>query len=400
MKILLDAAAVLVMSGVVLLWIWLWDIAKDEKSWFLTPSVAGVAFCISLIPFALGVYLLLRKERESQAKDRDKAASKDGWNPNPGFEALSAPKQDKPKWGAFRGQAEEGTAIKRNREASEAPAMNASKSPEGGGWKPSARQREEPSPYIVLGVHESDTLEIIKDVYARLKAIYQPDNHPDVNEYSKAQKAAQMVKINTAYEWIINNHVNMPVRPPQKDDVKILYREACELINSKEYVRGIQTISKLITLDPNDAGYFNLLGISYERLNNYQEAVKAFDSAIALGANNASIFNLRGFSYAQMGDAGRAIEDYGRAIKLDPAFSDAFNNRGITHKENGDLRRAIEDFNKAIQLDPKFAAAYTLRGLTYGELGGHQSKVEDFKTAARLGTTFAQEYLNEKGIEW
>lgn len=402
MNILLDAAGVLLMSGAVLLWIWLWRMVHNPDPWFPVPVLAGITLFVSLFFLALGLYLLKRKESRTDLNTagNNMTPVTTGWSSKTGFKESRPPKEEYAKAAEPGTQAEEETTAKREREEAAEPAPTASTAPGRSGGKPSDRESGVASPYIILGVHESDTLEAITDVYAGLATVYAPDKNSGVNEYSKARKAEQLEKIKSAYEWIRMNHQDASARPRQREDVKALYREACDLINSKEYLTAIQTISKSVALDPNDAACFNLLGSAHMCLSNYQEAVKAFDRAIELGANRARVFNNRGFSHAQLGDAERAIEDYDRAIKSDPKCADAFNNRGIYFAERGEHRRAIENFNSAIQLDPEFAEAYIQRGLAYGELGGHQSKAEDFKTAARLGSAFAQQYLNEKGIDW
>lgn len=387
-KAVVDAVGVLLMSAAALLWLWLWEILHNPEPWYLMPGMVGIMFFVSMVFLVTGIYLLQRTERKTDGGNAgDKLTPWVGWRPKPDDEESRILKAGKIK-------------AQKEREETGEPAEMPSTAPGEGAWKPGFRESEAASPYIILGVHEADTLAAIQEVYAKLAAIYDPDGNPDAGERSKAQKKRQLDKINAAYEQICKNHVDASARPPQGEDTKKLYREACALINAKEYARGIQAIFQSIALDPADAGAFVLLGSAYVCLNNYPEAVKAFNRAIELGANNARIFNHRGFSYAQLGDDRRAAEDYDRAIKLDPKFADAFSNRGIVFKGLGDYRRAIEDFNAAIQLDPKFAEAHTLRGLTYGELGGHQSKVEDFKSAARLGSVFAQQYLKEKGVDW
>ncbi len=401
-KILLDAAGALLVGGAVLLWLWIWDIYQKGEPWYLMQNVISFAFLASILSFGMGIYLLWRRESKDDANDvRDSEIPSMGWSSNPGVEESRPLKEDSPKAGvkaAPDGEAK--TGLKAGPATTTEPAGTASQGPGGSGRKQTAREEGAASPYIILGVHESDTLEMIQEVFARLEMAYHPDRYPDASVYSKTQKAAQLFKIKSAYEWIRAHHVNPSTRLGEQAEARGYYREACELVNAREYPAGVRTILKSIALDPNDAGSFNVLGTAHVHLSNYREAVDAFTRAIELGANNARIFNQRGFSYAQMGDDARAIEDYGRAIKLDPKLSDAFNNRGIVHKKLGDHRRAIEDFNSAIQLDPNFAEAHTLRGLAYGELGGNQSKVEDFKAAARLGSAFARQYLNEKGIEW
>jgi hypothetical protein len=62
------------------------------------------------------------------------------------------------------------------------------------------------NPYGVLGVHENDSLEIIREVYRKLVQIYHPDKHGYADELSRRQKNEHMVRINASYEWILKHH--------------------------------------------------------------------------------------------------------------------------------------------------------------------------------------------------
>ncbi|MBF0320353.1 MAG: J domain-containing protein [Nitrospirae bacterium] len=62
-------------------------------------------------------------------------------------------------------------------------------------------------PYAVLGVHRSDSLEKIKQVYRKLQETYHPDKHTaDSTGPSIEQKTEKIKQINAAFEWILKNH--------------------------------------------------------------------------------------------------------------------------------------------------------------------------------------------------
>jgi len=65
------------------------------------------------------------------------------------------------------------------------------------------------NPYIVLGVHENDSFETIKDVYRKLVQIYHPDKHIQINKLSIKQKNDLIARINAAYDWVEEHHENI-----------------------------------------------------------------------------------------------------------------------------------------------------------------------------------------------
>ena len=71
-------------------------------------------------------------------------------------------------------------------------------------WKSQEDNME--NPYSVLGVHESDSLDTIKEVYRRLAQTYHPDKFGTSNEISKKQKSNRMARINASYQWVLKHH--------------------------------------------------------------------------------------------------------------------------------------------------------------------------------------------------
>jgi len=67
-------------------------------------------------------------------------------------------------------------------------------------------QQEIKNPYDILGVHENDSIERIKEVHLKLIKIYHPDRYEKSNDLSKGQKNKMTSQINAAYDWILKHH--------------------------------------------------------------------------------------------------------------------------------------------------------------------------------------------------
>ena len=65
------------------------------------------------------------------------------------------------------------------------------------------------------------------------------------------------------------------------------------------------------------------------------------------------IFNLLGVLYSQIGNYEDSIKNYSKAIKLNPSYFEAYNNIGVAHTNWRKTNKAIECFNKAIQINLK-----------------------------------------------
>lgn len=75
--------------------------------------------------------------------------------------------------------------------------------------KLNASKNDMENPYNVLGVHENDSFDTIKEVYRKLVQIYHPDKHMRTNRLSMKQKNNLLSRINAAYDWIAEHHGKM-----------------------------------------------------------------------------------------------------------------------------------------------------------------------------------------------
>ena len=62
------------------------------------------------------------------------------------------------------------------------------------------------------------------------------------------------------------------------------------------------------------------------------------------------IYNLLGVLYSHMGNYEESIINYSEALKLNPGYFEAYNNIGVAHTNRRKTNKAIECFNKAIQI--------------------------------------------------
>ena len=62
----------------------------------------------------------------------------------------------------------------------------------------------------------------------------------------------------------------------------------------------------------------------------------------------------RGSAYEKLGEYEQAIRDLDRAVALDPNLAVAYYNRGLAYGSKGEYDRASRDLNKAVELDPSF----------------------------------------------
>ena len=127
---------------------------------------------------------------------------------------------------------------------------------------------------------------------------------------------------------------------------------------------AIDDFKTAIKLGLKDVDVFFQLGITYEAVRNFADAVKAYDLALKLQPRHEWALNNRCYSKAMLEDMS-AIMDCNAALRLreDRAFYDG---RGFAHLKLGQFERAIDDYDKALSLYPAGSKlpdqAYSLYG--------------------------------------
>src|SRR3972149_6992464 len=68
-----------------------------------------------------------------------------------------------------------------------------------------------------------------------------------------------------------------------KDEVKDLYKEAEGLVDAGDYAKAEEILKKLISSEPNNAGYHKLLGDAYRKGRRLEDALSEYEKAKMLG---------------------------------------------------------------------------------------------------------------------
>jgi len=130
------------------------------------------------------------------------------------------------------------------------------------------------------------------------------------------------------------------------------------LINSGQIKQAIGSINPLIQKYPNAPILYNLSGICFNSISNFEDAIKMFLEATKLNSNYSEAFYNLGSVQKKIGRFQEAIASYKRAIQITPNYLDAHNNLGNIYKDLGLLNDAIESYEWAISYGPKYAIAH------------------------------------------
>jgi tetratricopeptide (TPR) repeat protein len=120
---------------------------------------------------------------------------------------------------------------------------------------------------------------------------------------------------------------------PDKGDPEARFKQALELMKSKNMAEAEAGFLKLAQDFPDYTGPQMNLGIIYDRSNRREVALSAFTKAATANPKNASAFNWLGIVYREMGQYPRAQQSYEKALSVKPDYAAAQLNLGILFDE-------------------------------------------------------------------
>lgn len=101
------------------------------------------------------------------------------------------------------------------------------------------------------------------------------------------------------------------------------YRDAQSLYEAGEYARAEEVLKDLISTEPNNAKYRQLLGDAYRKEGRLDEAMDEFEKARKLAGDNVELLKSIGTTYKWNKEYSKAGEAYRRALVLDPKDREA-----------------------------------------------------------------------------
>ena len=165
-------------------------------------------------------------------------------------------------------------------------------------------------------------------------------------------------------------------------------------LQTRQYERAVELLSKAISVDRKYAPAHNNLGYALSALKRFDEAVASFSKAIALDRNYAEAYNNRGNAQNDLGRLREALSNFDRAIALKPDYANAHSNRGTVLKAMKRYSEALTSYDRAIALQPALSGAYSNRGNVLNALRRPIEAMESIDRAIALDPNYAEAHYN------
>ena len=156
--------------------------------------------------------------------------------------------------------------------------------------------------------------------------------------------------------------------------------------DAREYTSAISRLRHVIELDPNMMRAHNNLGLCYDSLGQFEEAVQSFTRAIELNRRQEHPsawppLNLA-VSLISLNRLDEAAARLHEALSYNPKFPQAHYQLGLVLEKERKFEEAIAPLQRAIELDPSYPEPHYTLGRIYQRLGKRdeaQEQIEKFK---------------------
>ncbi len=137
-------------------------------------------------------------------------------------------------------------------------------------------------------------------------------------------------------------------------DIRSYYNLALILFDQNFLDDSIKYLKIALNLYPASYEIHHQLGLVYEKLKKYEEAIKYYTAANRFNKKkDSSTLNNLGNIYGYLKDYDKAIFFYNQALKFNGDKSKIYNNLAVTYSDIGDLEKTIYCYEQSLLLNPE-----------------------------------------------
>jgi tetratricopeptide (TPR) repeat protein len=167
----------------------------------------------------------------------------------------------------------------------------------------------------------------------------------------------------------------------------------------KQYKEALADYSKVIDLDPSNAGIYTRRGRVLTIIEDYEAAIKDFLLARNFAPNDARTRYYLGQAYAALSQNKAAIASYTEAISLKKNYGEALVSRAESYERLGKLESAETDLDLAIRTVSYRPERFLLkRGKYLLRRGRQEAALEDFVSARTSNKKHSPSWLGEAEV--
>jgi tetratricopeptide (TPR) repeat protein len=175
------------------------------------------------------------------------------------------------------------------------------------------------------------------------------------------------------------------LRPPTANDLKVV---AVDYVLLGDFVDADRWLTKAVSLNPSDADGWYYLGRTKYNENRFSEAIDAFQTCLKLDAHNVKAEDNLGLSYEGLNQTQQAIEAFQTAIAWQSGASSKnaqpYLNLGMLLADQEPPDPGLVYLQEAVALAPENAKAHEQLGRTYLKMKRWKDSQSELERAVKL----------------
>ncbi|OCQ89576.1 hypothetical protein BCD67_13335 [Oscillatoriales cyanobacterium USR001] len=175
--------------------------------------------------------------------------------------------------------------------------------------------------------------------------IYQTDNY----DWSTFQGVRNLMVIQSIYDLESES---------KREIAENLYNQALTLYQGSKFTEAEQKFKQVLRWNKNQVQAWHYLATIYYMMERYQAARDILLKSLEVDSSQAIAHYTLGLVFEKIGDFIQAILAYQEAIALNPNYVDAYNNLGNIFFQVGRLSQAESTYRQAITTNPKHYGSY------------------------------------------
>lgn len=166
-----------------------------------------------------------------------------------------------------------------------------------------------------------------------------------------------------------------------------------ELEESKNFQEMLSHCSRWTESQPANPGAWNDLGVAYQSLGMYANAVTAYQKALRINPEFITTWGNLGQAYGLLRDYPKAIEALRQAIAISPEYANAWYNLGNIYGTTEKTEQAIEAHKQVLRINPEHVGAWRGIALGYSMSRQYEKSISAFQQVLQLAPTDADSWM-------
>jgi regulator of sirC expression with transglutaminase-like and TPR domain len=146
--------------------------------------------------------------------------------------------------------------------------------------------------------------------------------------------------------------------------------------------------------EPKNADAFFCLGVAYDNLKRYNDAIGAYHQTLRINPKDAEAWANLGIVYGNINSYNDAIDSYHQALRINPEDASAWYNLGNAYYNLDRYNDAIDAFRQALRINPNDAETWYNIGVVYLNSGNRTAALDVVRELQRLDPERAGRLFN------